>query len=131
MSNLSSYAAQIITDWMTGKSDPPEVTTRYLALFDDDPEVLGEEITDIISSVGRQEITSSMDAADLDGLSENQTEIDFGTAIANGSIAYLAIFDSLSGGNLIASAALTDGTQEVVEGDALTIIAEGFKVTSS
>lgn len=131
MSSLSSYSSQIITDWILGKADPPTIGNRYLALFDGDPETTGLEVTDDLSSEGRQELTSAMDSADTDGLSENTSDIDFGSAIAVGQISHLAIFDSASGGNLLASQPLDIGTQQVAVGDSLKIATDRLTFSSS
>lgn len=131
MSSLSSYTAQLLTDWILGKANMPDSGDRYLAFFDGDPETTGLEVTDDLSSLGRQNITSAMDSANASGVSENTGDIDFGAAVGVGQITHLAIFDLASGGNLLASQPLDVGTQQVAVGDSLKIASDGLTFTSS
>jgi len=121
-----------ITDWLIGKADPtPAAGARYVALFDGDPQGAGSEVTTTIRPAGRLEVTASMEAAGTTTAGEASTtaDIDFGNADAGASVSHLAIYSAASGGTLLASDALTGGTQTVTAGNPVKIPAGDLKVS--
>lgn len=107
---LSSYSTQRFTDWLVGNASMPAAGTRFLALFNGDPEGAGTEVTTTIRPAGRVAITSDMSAADSNGESTNSSEIDFGSADAGATVTHLAIYDAVSSGNRLVSSARTGGS---------------------
>lgn len=123
-----------MVDWLIGKADPvPASGTRYVALFDGDPQGAGSEVTTTIRSAGRLAITGAMEVAGTTNPGEASTtsDIDFGNAEGDASVSHLAIYDAASGGTLLASDALTGGTQSVTAGNPVKIPAGDLTVTIS
>ena len=113
-----------IVDWLIGKSDPaPASGTRYVALFDGDPQGAGTEVTTTIRPGGRLALTANMEAAGTTNAGEaaSDTEIDFGNADGGASVSHLAIYDAATAGTLLASDALTGGTQTITAGNPVKI----------
>ena len=129
--DLSDYAAQQLTDWITGVDSMPAATTRYAALFNGDPQGAGSEVTTTIRPAGRVAITSDMTAADSSGNSSNDAAIDFGDADAGATVTHIGIYDAASGGNLIASDAIASGSQAISAGNAVSIPIGDLDVASA
>ncbi len=134
MPDIADGILNQLVDWVIGKSDPlPAAGDRYAALFDGDPQGAGTEVTTTIRSAGRLAITASMEAAGTTntGESSSTADIDFGNAEGGATVSHLAIYDSQSGGTLLASDALTGGTQTVTAGNPVKIPAGDLKVSIS
>lgn len=113
-----------LVDWIIGKADPtPASGTRYVALFDGDPQGAGTEVTTDIRPSGRLALTANMeDAGDTNaGEAASTSEIDFGSADSGASVSHIAIYDAATAGTLLASDALTGGTQTVTAGNPVKI----------
>jgi len=124
MPDIADGIRDQIVDWLTGKSDPaPVAGTRYVALFDGDPQGSGTEVTTDIRTAGRLAITSDMEAAGATNTGEasSTADIDFGNAANGATVSHLAIYDSASGGTLLASDALSGGSQTVTAGNPVKI----------
>lgn len=134
MPDIADGILDQLVDWIVGKSDPtPAAGTRYVALFDGDPQGAGSEVTTTIRTAGRLAITSSMEASGTTntGESSSTSDLDFGTAAGGASVSHIAIYDSASGGTLLASDALTGGTQTVTAGNPVKIPAGDLTISVS
>jgi len=124
MPDIADPIRNQIIDWLTGKSDPlPSANTRYVALFDGDPQGAGSEVTTTIRPAGRVAITNAMEGGGttVQGQSSSVNDIDFGNADAGATVSHLAIYDAATSGTLIASDALTGGTQTITAGNPVKI----------
>lgn len=127
MADFTDGTRNEIVDWVIGKADPaPVAGIRYVALFNGDPQGAGTEVTTTIRTAGRVAITTAMEVAGTTtpGQSSNTAEIDFGAAAAGSTgtqITHIAIYDAQTAGTLLASDALTGGTQTVTEGNPVKI----------
>jgi len=134
MADIPAGIRNELVDWLIGKADPvPASGTRYVALFDGDPQGAGNEVTTTIRPAGRLEVTASMEDAGTTTAGEASTtaDIDFGNADSDASVSHLAIYDAASGGTLLASDALTGGTQSVTAGNPVKIPAGDLTVSIS
>jgi len=123
MPDIADGVLNDLVDWLIGKADPPSTGTRYVALFDGDPQGAGSEVTTTIRPSGRVAITSSMESAGATntGESSSTADIDFGNADAGATVTHIAIYDAASAGNLLASDSLTGGSQTVTAGNPVKI----------
>lgn len=128
MGEFTDFSANEMVDWLTGKAAPVAIGTRYLALFNGDPQGAGTEVTATIRPAGRLAITASMAVAASAGAA-NTSVIDFGAAAAGATITHYAIFDAASGGNLLGSDALTGGSQTVSAGNPVAFAAGALVVS--
>ena len=98
----SNYFENLMINLMRGQSISAS-GTYYLGLFLSSPGDTGTEGTEITyTGYARQEITFSAPAASGSGLMiQNSSLISFAEANSSaGSVTYVAVFDSLSGGNM-------------------------------
>jgi hypothetical protein len=124
MPDIADSIRNEIVDWIIGKSDPtPASGTRYVALFDGDPQGSGTEVTTDIRTAGRVAITSDMEAAGTTSTGEasSTADLDFGNADSGATVSHIAIYDSATGGTLLASDALSGGSQTVTAGNPVKI----------
>lgn len=114
-------------DWLTGKTTPAAVATRYITTYNGDPQGAGSEnISTITGSANRQAITAAMNAAS-GGSAANASDITFtNSAVGGATVDFVAIFSAITGGTLMASTAVTSKTVGV--GDSLKILAGNLTV---
>jgi len=123
MPDIADDVLDDLVDWLIGKADPPSTGTRYVALFNGDPQGAGSEVTTTIRPSGRVAITSDMEASGTTntGESSSTADIDFGNADAGATVSHIAIYDAATSGNLLASDSLTGGSQTVTAGNPVKI----------
>lgn len=121
MADFTATAINAMLDWLDGVDDPPAVGTRYLTTFNGDPQGAGSEnISTITGSANRIAITADMAAAAA-GAATNDADITI-TASAAGAatVDYVAIYDAITAGNLLASTQVT--SKSVGVGDSLSVL---------
>ena len=100
-------------------------TTLYVALFTTDPGEAGTGTEVTGGSYARRTATFSVTTS----TATNTAAIEFPTATASwGTITYAAVYDALSGGNLLGSGALTT-SKTINSGDVLRIPASSLNIT--
>jgi len=119
MGELTDATKNTLIDWVTGKTTPAAVATRYVALFNGDPQGAGSEVTTTIRPAGRVALTGAMAAAS-GGSAGNSGAVDFGNADAGATITHFAIMDAASAGSVLGSDALSGGSQVVSAGNAVS-----------
>lgn len=97
MAKKSAFLRSATVKAALGEGSFPSVTTAYLALFENDPELdgSGDEVSG--GSYARQAISWG---AESDGILQNDTAVSF-TSLPSGFATHWAIFDASSGGNLL------------------------------
>jgi len=121
MPDFTASPRNAMLDWLVGNTTPAAVATRYITTYNGDPQGAGSEnISTLTGSANRINMTTAMAAA-ASGSAASDTDIVF-TASASGSVTvdYVAVFDAITGGNLLASAAVT--SKSVGVGDSLSIL---------
>lgn len=109
MGSFSDYWENEVLDHLFGKGNysPP---TIYVGLSSTDPTDSGAGLSEPSGGSYARVATAAGDwTAAADGALENANAITFDTPTGDwGLIAYFALFDALSGGNMLAQSALTD-----------------------
>jgi hypothetical protein len=107
-------------DWLTGRTTPASVATRYITTFYGDPQSGGSEnISTITGSANRIDMTTAMAAA-TSGAALSNADITFTTnASAGATVDYVAVYSAITGGTLYATASVTSKT--LTTGDSLRI----------
>lgn len=116
MGELTDTTKNTLLDWVTGKTTPAVVSTRYVALFNGDPQGAGSEVTTTIRVAGRVDLTTAMGVAST-GIASNSALVDFGNAAGGATVSHFAIMDAAAAGNILASDALTGGSQTITTGN--------------
>jgi hypothetical protein len=113
---FSDYAIPKMLDHMLGTTAFTKPTAVYAALFVGDPTGAGVEVTG--TGYARKAVTfaAATGAGDI-GSAASNANADFGTAgAAWGTVDYCAIYDAITGGNMIAYGPL-EVSRAVVSGD--------------
>ena len=121
MADYVATARDEMIDWLTGKADPPATATRYITVFNGDPQGAGsEQISAISGSANRIDMTTAM-AVSSSASAASSGDITF-TASATGgaTVDYVAVYDAQTAGNLLASTSVT--SKVVTAGDSLKIL---------
>lgn len=106
MADKSTFARNAVVNALLRNTTLTGITP-FVALFIGDPEGAGTEVSTVGTNYQRQSVTFS---APSNGATSNSNTISFGPASAAYSaspVDYFAIFDAISGGNMIYSDALT------------------------
>jgi hypothetical protein len=111
--DFETYMSNWILNWFKGTTAPSAPAGLYVSLWDGDPNGAGSDVTTTIRAAGRVAVTLGTVS---DGVVSNSVEIDFGNADAGATVSYFQIHDAASGGNALATAAVT-ATKTITAGD--------------
>lgn len=117
--SFSTYLEGKILNWIKGSNMPSAPGNAYCGLFNGDPGdsgTGGTEVTTTIRVAGRRAV--SFGAISGHTIVNNST-CDFGTAAGGATVTHFGIFDSVSGGNLLMSGALSISVT-VIAGNAVS-----------
>lgn len=116
---VAANCSNVQIDWMTGKATPAAIGTRYVSIWNGDPQGAGTEVTSTVTgSATRPSITF---AAASGGSASSDATVTF-TANASGTatINYVALHSASTGtGNVLASCAVT--AKNITPGDSVSI----------
>lgn len=122
--SFSNYLENKVLDHVFGGVAYTAPATLYVGLFTSDPGETGSGTEVSGGSYARQTIAFTVTGAQA----SNTAAVEFPTATASwGTITYAAIYDALSGGNLLASGALTI-SKTIDSGDVFRIPAGDFDI---
>lgn len=132
MSSLSDYAEKKVLDHLIGKT-ALAMPTAYLALSTANPLDAGSGIAEPVGNGYTRKATAGSDwnaaAGASPGTTTNATALSFPQATGSwGIITHFAIFDALSGGNMIWYGPLT-AAKAVASGDTLSFAAGQISLT--
>lgn len=123
--SFSNYLENKVLLHVFGATAYTAPTTLYCALFTSDPGEAGSGTEVSGGSYARQTIAFTVTGA----AAANTAAVEFPTASASwGTITYAAVYDASSGGNLLASGALTS-SKVIGTGDVFRIPAGDFDIT--
>lgn len=124
MSFSNTYETNVLT-WTFTNSAVTRPTAWYIGLFTSDPTEAGTGTEVSGGSYARESATFTVSG----DTATNAANIEFPTATASwGTVSHAAVFDALTGGNIIAYAALTT-SKAIDTGDILRIPAGDFDIT--
>lgn len=112
MAGKSTYLQNKLLNWLKGTAMGSSPTALYVGLFTADPTDAGtltNEVTTTIRPAGRVAATfGSVSTAGGSGSMANSASVGFGSAegVPGGAVTHFAIFDAVSAGNMLYSAAL-------------------------
>lgn len=121
MADFVASTRNTMLDWLTGLTTPAAVATRYITVFNGDPQGAGSEVINTITgSANRQDMTTAMAAAAA-GSAASDTDITFtNSAVGSATVDYVAVYSAITGGTLLASTQVT--SKSVSVGDSLKIL---------
>jgi len=122
--SFSNYLENKVLLHVFGATAYTAPTTLYVGLFTSDPGEGGTGTEVSGGSYARQTIVFTVTA----NHASNTAAVEFPTATASwGTVTYAAIYDAVSGGNLLAYGALTT-SKTIASGDVLRIHAGDFDI---
>lgn len=125
MSGDSTYLAQLTLNWLRGTQMPTPPTALYVALFNGDPTDAGTGGTEVTTSVRTAGRVAAPYSAPSAKSMANSGTVSFGnSANAVGSVTHFAVFDAVTGGNMLGSNPLGSGAGAIASG-ALVSFAAG------
>ncbi len=110
-SDLSKYLGNQLCRWLAGSAMPAAPGGLYLALFNGDPKAGGTDVTTTVRAAGR--VAAAFTAPTNDGVTNTMAstaDADFGAAAGGATVTHVAVYDSASGGNQIASKSVGSNT---------------------
>lgn len=126
MSFSNTYETNVLT-WTFTAGAVTRPTAWYLALFTTNPaeDGSGTEVSGTGTAYARQSVSFTVTG----NTASNSAAVEFPTATATyGTVTHVGVYDALSGGNLIAYAALTT-SKAIDTGDVLRIPAGDLDIT--
>lgn len=133
MSAAADYLENKILDHIFGGSDYTRPATLYIALFTSAPTDAGGGTEVSGGSYARAAVTNNSTnfPAAVAGSKSNATALTFAAATgAWGTVTHVAIFDSLTGGNMLFSGAL-NASKTIQSGDVYSISIGQLVITAS
>lgn len=123
--SFSNYLETEVLEWAFTASGGTRPTAWYLALFTAAPSDTGGGTEVSGGAYARQSVTFTVSG----NTASNNAAIEYPTATANyGTVTHIGVFDALSGGNLLAHAALT--TSKLIEtGDVFRVPSGDLDIT--
>lgn len=122
--SFSNYLENKVLDHVFGGTAYTAPTTLYVGLFTSDPGETGSGTEVSGGSYARQTITFTVTGSQA----SSSAAVEFPTATASwGTITYAAVYDAVSGGNLLASGALTT-SKTIDSGDVFRIPSGDFDI---
>jgi len=122
--SFSNYLENKVLLHVFGATAYTAPATLYVGLFTSDPGETGSGTEVSGGSYARQTIAFTV----TDNQASNTAAVEFPTATASwGTVTYAAVYDAVSGGNLMAYGALTT-SKTIASGDVLRIPAGDFDI---
>lgn len=122
--SFSNYLENKVLLHVFGATAYTAPATLYVALFTSDPGETGSGTEVSGGSYARQTIAFTVTG----NQASNTSAVEFPTATASwGTVTYAAVYDAVSGGNLLAYGALTT-SKTIASGDVLRIPAGDFDI---
>lgn len=112
MAGKSTYLQNKLLNWLKGTAMGSSPTALYVGLFTADPTDAGSltnEVTTTIRTAGRVAATfGNISTSSGTGSMSNSAAVGFGSAagVPSGAVTHFGIFDAVSAGNMLYSAAL-------------------------
>lgn len=133
MSDIAQAYRQAIVNYLRGNGAPTAISDIFVDIYNGDPQGAGSSVLSTITgSATRPSIKSLMSAASAaaPSVSTNSSSLSLSAAaVAGGTITHIGLFDASTAGNLVASHALTSGTQTVVTGNPVSVPASAVSIS--
>lgn len=118
MAAFTNAAIANSVNWFTGNASPTATGTRYITIFNGDPQGAGSEvINQITGSSTRPAITFT--AVTGQQANNNATVSFTSSAVGPNTVTHVAIYSASTAGTLLGSAAVTN--KAITAGDSLSI----------
>lgn len=129
MSSFSDYTENLVLNYLLTTNSVTRPTAWYVGLFTAAPSDAGGG-TEVSGSGYARKVTGTITVAGTATTATNDAAIEFAAASGGnwGTLTHAAIFDALTGGNMLAFAPLTT-SRTINDGDVFRIPASSLTVT--
>ena len=129
MSSFSDYTENLVLNYLLTANSVTRPTAWYVGLFTAAPSDTGGG-TEVSGSGYARKVTGTMSVAGTATTATNAAAIEFSPASGGnwGTLTHAAVFDALTGGNMLAWAPLTT-SRTINDGDVFRIPASSLTVT--
>ncbi len=132
MPDITAFFRNQCAQYLTGKGAPQAILGCYVDLYSGDPQGAGVSVLAALSGSGNRTNIASALGSGVNGVVTNAAEyLLIASVAAAASVSHIALFDAVTGGNLIASDSLPTGTKSYDIGDPVRIPAGGINITIS
>lgn len=133
MADITTAYRQAIVNYLRGNGAPTAISDVFIDIYNGDPQAAGSSVLlTVTGSATRSSVKAALGAATSasPSVSSNASQIVLSaSASAGATISHIALFDAATAGNLVASHALTSGTQTVVTGNPVNVPASGLSIS--
>ena len=131
MAGMSIYLENQLLGWIKGANFAAAPAATYVALFNGDPTDAGSSGTDVTTTIRPAGRVAATFGAITGQAISNAGAISFGSATAGTNVTHFAIYDAGSGGNMLASAALSGGPQAIATGIIVSFASGALSLSAS
>lgn len=129
MAVLTATVSSTMLNWLTGNTTPAAVATRYITIFNGDPQGAGSEnISTITGSANRIDMTTAVPSTATNSVSSNADIVFTTSAAGTDTVTHVAVYSAITAGTLYASAAVSSSKTPAV-GDGLRILSGNLTFT--
>lgn len=133
MPGFSTYFQNLGLNYLRGTAPPTAPAAVYVALFSADPTDAGSltnEVTTTVRTAGRVAGTfGAPTTTSTTSTIANSAIVDFGQAAGAANVTFFGLFDGATGGNMLASGAVTGGN--IAQGNAVSYAVGALTISSS
>lgn len=129
MSDTSLYLGNKVLRWIAGFAMPAPPDIVWLALFNGDPKGAGAEISGLVNGYGRVPMPFDTIVEGTDNVLTNGFMVSFGASENAVTLTHAAIFDGVTGGNLLQSTPVTGQPHSIAAGTIVEFLAGALTFT--
>ena len=133
MADITTAYRQAIVNYLRGNGAPTAIADVFLDIYNGDPQGAGSSVLATVTGSGtRSSVKAALGAATSasPSVSSNASQIVVSASAAAGAtITHIALFDAATAGNLLASNALTSGSQTVVTGNPVNVPSSSLSIS--
>jgi hypothetical protein len=129
MAVFTATVSSTMLNWLTGNTTPAAVATRYITVFNGDPQGAGSEvISTLTGSANRIAMTAAVPTTATNTVSSNADIVFTTSAVGSSLVTHVAVYSAITAGTLYASAAVTASKTPAI-GDGLRILSGNLTFT--
>lgn len=129
MAVFTATVSSTMLNWLTGNTTPAAVATRYISVYNGDPQGAGAEvISTLTGSANRINMTAAVPTTATNTVSSNADIIFTTAAVGSATVTHVGISNAITAGTLYASAAVSASKTPAV-GDGLRILSGSLTFT--
>lgn len=133
MSDITQAYRQAIVNYLRGNGAPTAISDVFVDIFNGDPQAAGSSVLSTVTgSATRPSAKSALAAASAatPSVSTNSSAVSLtASAVAGATVTHIALYDAATAGNLVASHALTSGSQTIVSGNPVSVPVSGLSIS--